>query len=113
MGIIVIEGLAITVLVLTGFREAVLNAIPIDLKRSIGIGIGLFIAFIGLVNAGIVVHPESGQPIVTLNGDLTTLRILVFAIGLAVTATLVAVRMRGALLIGILATTIMAVVINE
>jgi AGZA family xanthine/uracil permease-like MFS transporter len=113
MGIIVIEGLAITVLVLTGFREAVLNAIPIDLKRSIGIGIGLFIAFIGLVNAGIVVHPESGQPIVTLNGDLTTLRILVFAIGLAVTATLVAVRMRGALLIGILATTIVAVVINE
>jgi adenine/guanine/hypoxanthine permease len=113
MGIIVIEGLAITLLVLTGFREAVLNAIPIDLKRAIGIGIGLFIAFIGLVNAGIVVHPESGQPIVTLNGDLTTLRILVFAIGLGLTATLVAVRMRGALLIGILATTVVAVVINE
>jgi adenine/guanine/hypoxanthine permease len=113
MGFIVIEGLVITVLVLTGFREAVLDAIPNDLKRAIGIGIGLFIAFIGLVNAGIVVHPESGQPIVTLNGDLTTLRILIFAIGLALTATLVAIRMRGALLVGILATTIVAVVINE
>src|SRR5919106_4374357 len=87
--------------------------IPIDLKRAIGIGIGLFIPFIGLVNAGIVVHPESGQPIVTLNGDLTTLRILVFAVGLGLTATLVTVRLRGALLIGILATTLVAVVINE
>jgi AGZA family xanthine/uracil permease-like MFS transporter len=112
MGVIVLEGLAITVLVVTGFREAVLNAIPMDLKRAIGIGIGLFIAFIGLVNAGIVVHPEAGNPIVTLNSDLTTLRILVFAIGLAITAGLVARRVKGALLIGILATTVVAVIIN-
>ncbi len=60
---IVIEGLIIAALVLTGFREAVLNAIPMDLKRAIGIGIGLFIAFIGLVNAGIVVHPEAGTTV--------------------------------------------------
>ena len=58
MGVIVIEGAVITLLVLTGFREAVLNAIPMDLKRAIGIGIGLFLAIIGLVNGGIVV----GQP---------------------------------------------------
>jgi AGZA family xanthine/uracil permease-like MFS transporter len=113
MGVIVIEGLAITVLVVTGFREAVLNAIPMDLKRAIGIGIGLFIAFIGLVNARIVIHPEAGNPIVTLNPDLTSLRILVFAIGLALTAILVSLRVRGALLISIVATTIVAVVINE
>ncbi len=113
MGVIVIEGLAITLLVLTGFREAVLNAIPLDLKRAIGIGIGLFIAFIGLVNAGIVIHPEGGQPIVRLNPDLKSLRILVFAIGLAVTAALVARRMRGALLVGILATTVVGVFMNE
>jgi adenine/guanine/hypoxanthine permease len=112
MGVIVIEGLIIAALVLTGFREAVLNAIPMDLKRAIGIGIGLFIAFIGLVNAGIVVHPEAGT-IVTLNPDLSTLRILTFALGLAVTAALVARRMRGALLIGILFTTVLAIVINE
>jgi AGZA family xanthine/uracil permease-like MFS transporter len=111
MGVIVVEGLLITVLVLTGFREAVLNAIPMDLKRAIGIGIGLFIAFIGLVNAGIVVHPEGGT-IVALSTDLTTLRILTFAVGLVITAGLVARRVRGALLIGILATTVVAVVIN-
>src|SRR6185295_15507527 len=65
MGVIVIEGVIISVLVLTGFRTAVLNAIPMDLKRAIGIGIGLFITLIGFVNAGIVVHPEAGTPIVT------------------------------------------------
>jgi AGZA family xanthine/uracil permease-like MFS transporter len=113
MGVIVIEGLAITVLVLTGFRQAVLNAIPLDLKRAIGIGIGLFIAFIGLVNAGVVVHPESGNPIVTLNSDLSTLRMLVFAIGLVLTIVLVSLRVRGALLASILATTVVAVIINE
>jgi len=111
MGVIVIEGLLIAALVLTGFREAVLNAIPMALKRAIGIGIGLFIAFIGLVNAGVVIHPEAGT-IVTLNPDLTTLRILTFAVGLALTGTLVAMRMKGALLIGIIATTIVASIIN-
>jgi len=113
MGVIVAEGLLITALVITGFREAVLNAIPMDLKRAIGIGIGLFIAFIGLVNAGIVVHPVSGEPVVTINPDLTTLRILVFAIGLALTAALVARRMRGSLLLAILLTTVVATLINE
>lgn len=112
MGVIVIEGLIITVLVLTGFREAVLNAIPMDLKRAIGIGIGLFIAFIGLVNAGVVVHPDAGT-IVALNSDLTTLRMLTFVIGLVITAGLVARRVRGALLIGILSTTVIAILINE
>src|SRR5437764_7952481 len=67
MGVIVLEGLLITALVLTGLREAILNAIPMDLKRAIGIGIGLFIAFLGLVNAGFVVHPKSGRAIVTIN----------------------------------------------
>jgi AGZA family xanthine/uracil permease-like MFS transporter len=112
MGVIVIEGLVIAALVLTGFRQAVMDAIPMDLKRAIGIGIGLFIAFIGLVNAGIVIHPEAGT-IVTLNPDLTTLRILTFAVGLALTSALVAMRLRGALLVGILATTVVAILINE
>jgi adenine/guanine/hypoxanthine permease len=111
MGVIVIEGLVIALLVLTGFREAVLNAIPMDLKRAIGIGIGLFIAFIGLVNAGIVIHPAAGT-IVTLNPDLTTLNILVFVIGMAVTSALVAMRIRGALLLGILITTVVAIIVN-
>jgi AGZA family xanthine/uracil permease-like MFS transporter len=112
MGVIVIEGLVIAALVLTGFRQAVLDAIPMDLKRAIGIGIGLFIAFIGLVDAGIVVTPEGGVPIVTLNSDLTSLPILVFVVGLAITGTLVARRMKGALLIGIVASTVIAIIVN-
>ena len=117
MGIIVIEGLVIAALVLTGFREAVLNAIPMDLKRAIGIGIGLFIAFIGLTTgcpescAGIVVRPPGGT-IVGLNPDLTTLRVLIFVIGFAIAATLVARKLKGALLISIVSTTVIAIVVN-
>jgi adenine/guanine/hypoxanthine permease len=119
MGIIVIEGLAITLLVLTGFRNAVLNAIPMDLKRAIGIGIGAFIAFIGLSTGcndaggckGIVVTGQG--TFVALNPNLSTLRILVFVIGLAVTAAMVARRVKGALLFGIVFTTIVATVINQ
>ena len=91
MGVIVLEGLLITALVLTGFREAVLNAIPMALKKAIGIGIGLFIALIGLVNAGIVVHPEAGQPILHLAGDLTTLKTLTFVVGLVLAGLVVPV----------------------
>src|SRR3954447_11781944 len=68
MGVIVAEGLIIAALVLIGFREAVINAIPHDIKLAIGIGIGLFIATIGLVNAGIVVKGEG--TVVTLSDHL-------------------------------------------
>jgi adenine/guanine/hypoxanthine permease len=111
MGVVVWEGLCITLLVLTRFREYVMNAIPLDLKRAIGVGIGAFIAFIGLVNAGIVIHPESGT-IVTLNPDLRHLQFLVFVIGLAITMALVARRVKGALLGSIVITTIIASIIN-
>ena len=111
MGVILIEGIVISVLVLTGFREAVLNAIPMALKRAIGIGIGLFLAIIGLHNGGIVISGQATP--VTLAPDLTTLKILTFVVGLALTATLVARKTRGGLLIGILGTTGFAVVLNE
>jgi adenine/guanine/hypoxanthine permease len=113
MGVIVIEGLVITALVLTGFREAVLNAIPLDLKRAIGVGIGAFIAFIGLVNAGLVVRTTApGAPPVQI-GKLDTWKFLVFFLGLMATATLVKLGVRGALLIGIVGTTVFALVVNE
>jgi len=112
MGVIVVEGLVITVLVLTGFREAVLNAIPMDLKRSIGIGIGLFIALIGLVNAGVVIPGPPGVP-VTIVHNFQSWPLLIFAIGFMVTAALVARRMRGALLLGIIFTTALATIVNE
>jgi AGZA family xanthine/uracil permease-like MFS transporter len=111
MGVIAIEGAIITLLVLTGFREAVLNAIPMDLKRAIGIGIGLFLAIIGLVNGGIVVNSEA--TLITLNPDLSSLPVLVFVVGLAITATLVTRKMKGGLLIGILATTVFAIIVNQ
>ncbi len=110
MGLIVIEGIAVTLFVLTGYREKVMNAIPLDIKKAIAIGIGLFIAFIGLRSAGIVV-PGEGTP-VTL-GQLTTWPIFVAFFGLALTIALRARGVRGDLLIGIVAATVVAVIINE
>jgi AGZA family xanthine/uracil permease-like MFS transporter len=110
MGVVVWEGLMITLLVLTRFREYVMNAIPMDLKRAIGVGIGAFIAFIGLRNAGIVV--PSDATLVTLNPNLRDLHILVFVIGLGITMALVARKVKGALLGSIVLTTIIASIIN-
>jgi AGZA family xanthine/uracil permease-like MFS transporter len=118
MGVIVAEGVLITLLVLTGVREMVLNAIPMDLKRAIGIGIGLFIAFIGLVNAGIVqgVSPEGSPPpppVALVSGHLVSWPVGVFLFGLVLSGALVARRVKGALLIGIVASTVLAIVVNE
>lgn len=110
MGVIFLEGVAITILVLTGFREAVMNAIPMALKQAISVGIGLFILFIGLFSAGFVKPGPPGVP-VTL-GDLTTAPLVVALIGLFVTLWLQARRVRGALLLGILLTTVVAIGVN-
>ncbi|MBI4736973.1 MAG: NCS2 family permease [candidate division NC10 bacterium] len=110
MGVIFLEGVIITILVLTGFREAVMDAIPISLKRAIGVGIGLFILFIGLFSGGLVKPGPPGMP-VTL-GDLKSLPVLVTLIGLFLTVALMALRIKGALLIGILLTTLVAIVVN-
>jgi AGZA family xanthine/uracil permease-like MFS transporter len=110
MGLIVLEGIAVTALVLTGWREKIFNAIPLDLKKAIAIGIGLFIAFIGLEQAGIVVSGE-GTP-VTL-GSLTTWPIAVAVFGLVVTIILRARGFRGDLVVGIILATLAAVIINE
>jgi AGZA family xanthine/uracil permease-like MFS transporter len=110
MGLIVVEGVAVTALVLTGMRERIMDAIPLDLKKAIAIGIGLFIAFIGLNQAGIVVRGE-GTP-VTL-GHLTTWPIAVAVFGLIVTIVLRARGFRGDLVVGIVLATAAAVIINE
>jgi AGZA family xanthine/uracil permease-like MFS transporter len=107
MAVVVVEGVLITVLVLTRLREAVLHAIPHSLKFAIAVGIGLFIAFIGLKNAGLVVpNPET---YVTL-GDLTQGPVLLAAFGLIVTLALVARGLRGAIIIGIFATGIVGMI---
>jgi AGZA family xanthine/uracil permease-like MFS transporter len=109
MGIVVAEGLAITLLVLIGVRQAIVEAIPLSLKKAIGAGIGLFIAFIGLQEGGLIA--KSDATLVTL-GKLTTWPILVFAVGLLLTVVLLVRRVPGAILIGILATTALAIAIQ-
>jgi AGZA family xanthine/uracil permease-like MFS transporter len=110
MAVIVWEGIIITILVLTGLREAIMHAIPLSLKRAIAVGIGLFILFIGLVNGGFVQAGE-GTP-VTL-GSLTTPAFLTFVIGLAIALALLALRVKAALLISIVVATIVAVVLRS
>ncbi len=110
MGLIVLEGVLVTALVMTGLREQIMRAIPLELKKAIAIGIGLFIAFIGLVASGIVV-PGTGTP-VTL-GTFTTWPILVTFIGLGLTIIMRARGFRGDLLLGIIATTVIATIINK
>src|SRR2546429_1124867 len=111
MTVVFLEGVAITVLVLTRFREAVMDAVPMGLKRAISVGIGLFIAFIGFVTSGFVVKPPSG-PLPVALGTLRGLPILVFLLGFILTAWLMARRARGALLLGIVLTTLLAIVLN-
>jgi AGZA family xanthine/uracil permease-like MFS transporter len=111
MTVIFLEGLAITLLVLTRFREAVMDAVPRGLKQAIGVGIGLFIAFIGFFTAGFVVKPATGPLPVGL-GSLSGLPSVVFLVGFLLTAWLMARRVRGALLLGILLTTLLGIVLN-
>ncbi|WP_324715450.1 NCS2 family permease [Carboxydochorda subterranea] len=106
MGVIFVEGALVTLLVLTNVREAVMDAIPLALKRAIGAGIGLFIAFIGLTQSGIVVRSEA--TLVTF-GSFTDPKVLLTFGGLLVTATLLSLRVRGAILIGILLTALAGV----
>ena len=117
MGLVVIEGLVITLLVLTGFRNAVFHAIPTELKTAISVGIGLFIAFIGLVDAGFVrrISDAANTTVPVQLGTTGQLRgwpTLVFVFGLLLTAVLVSRRTRGAILIGIVVTTVLAVVVE-
>src|SRR3954469_18891193 len=112
MGLVVLEGLLITVLVLTGFRKAVFEAIPPQLKTAIAVGIGFFLTIIGLADAG-VIRPGTGTPIsFGINGQLAGWPLLVFCVGLLFTAVLVVRKVKGALLIGIVFSTILAIVIE-
>jgi len=103
---ILIEGIIFVLLTLTNVRELIVKAIPVGLKKAIGVGIGLYIAFIGLKNAGLVVSSEATS--VAL-GDLGSKTSILALIGFILTAALVVLKVRGGLLIGILATTIIGI----
>lgn len=104
MGVIVLEGLLVTLLVLIGLRQAIMDAVPLGLKRAIGVGIGLFILFIGFVNGGLIRQPAGDGPVpvefIFPNSAAASLTL----IGLAITILLYVRKVRGALVISILVT---------
>lgn len=112
MGIIVIEGIVIVLLVLTGLREAIFRAVPKFIRTSISVGIGLFITLVGLVNAGIV---RSGSGTVLsfgVNGSVSTWPLVVFVAALILTIVLMVRNVKGAILYGIIFGTVLAVIVE-
>ncbi|MGO1561435.1 MAG: NCS2 family permease [Actinomycetaceae bacterium] len=111
MGLIVLEGILILILVLTGLREAIFRAVPLHMKTAISVGIGLFIALIGMVNAGIV--RPGGTPLqLGIDGSIASWPLVVFVVGLLLAFVLMARKVRGALLISIVTSTVLAIVIE-
>jgi len=105
-----VSGLVFFLLTFLRIRELIIDAVPVSLKHAIAVGIGLYIAFIGMVDAGIVVKPE-GTFFLKL-GDLSLPPTLVACIGLLITVTLIARKIKGAILLGILSTSILAWVVG-
>ena len=114
MALVVINGLVIVLLAATGLRKMIFDAVPIQLKLAITVGIGLFIAFIGFVNSGFVTATGSNSPPVGLGqgGSVATIPTMLFVITLLITAVLVALRVKGGLLIGLVGGTVLAVIVE-
>ncbi len=114
MGLVVINGLIIVLLAATGLRRMIFNAVPIQLKLAITVGIGLFIAFIGFVDAGFVTATGISAPPVGLgaNGSVATVPTLIFVFTLLLTGVLVARKVKGGILIGLVSGTVVAVVVE-
>ena len=106
MACILLEGVVILVLVLCGLRKAIMHAIPMDLRLAIGIGIGLFIAFIGLKGGGIIANSDS--TLITI-GDLTSPVCIVSLISILLAVVLTALKVPGGLLISIIAATVIGI----
>ncbi|WP_062462937.1 NCS2 family permease [Demequina soli] len=115
MGFVVIEGIIITVLVMTGFRKAVFAAVPPFLKQAIAVGIGLFLAFIGLFDSGMVRIPASGATPTEfgIGGYIGSWPMVVFVVGLFTAVILMVKKVRGALLISIAVATATAFLIQS
>ena len=107
---VLIEGIIFIILTLTKVRQWILNSIPLSLKSAIGAGIGLFIAFIGLQNSGLIVNSDS--TLVTL-GDVCHGSGLLAVIGIFITAMLLILKVRGGILLGILVTALLGLVIKD
>ncbi len=117
MGMVVLAGFVVMLLVATGLRERVMNAVPYSLRKAISIGIGLFIMLIGLVDSGFVSRiPDVAQTTVPLqlggDGHLNGWPVLVFVLGALLTLALIVRKVSGAILISIVAMTVLAVIIE-
>ncbi len=116
MGLVVINGLIIVALAISGLRKLIFDAVPMPLKLAITAGIGLFILFIGLIDAGFVGSTGLPSPPLGLGakgaGSITTIPTLIFVLTLLVTGILVARKVRGGILIGLIAGTVLAVVVE-
>jgi AGZA family xanthine/uracil permease-like MFS transporter len=116
MGLVVIDGLIIMILAVTGLRRLVFDAVPMPLKLAIAAGIGLFILFIGLVDAGFIGSTGRSSPPVGLGtggiGSISTIPTVVFVFTLLLTGILMVRRVRGGILIGLVAGTVLAVVVE-
>ncbi|MCO5953018.1 NCS2 family permease [Microbacterium yannicii] len=114
MGLVVINGLIIVLLAATGLRRMIFDAVPIQLKLAITVGIGLFIAFIGFVDAGFVTSTGASSPPVGLgvNGSVATVPTLIFVFTLLLTGILVARKVKGGILIGLVTGTVVALIVE-
>lgn len=114
MGLVVINGLIIVLLAATGLRRMIFDAVPIQLKLAITVGIGLFIAFIGFVDAGFVTATGASSPPVGLgvDGSVATVPTLIFVFTLLLTGILVARKVKGGILIGLVTGTVVAVIVE-
>ena len=113
MGLIVIEGLVMLALVLSGFRVAVFNAVPLALKKAISVGIGLFIAFIGLFDGGVVRKAPAVPVQLGVDGTLSGWPTFVFVVGMLVIVVLLVRGKHGGILWGIVGATVLAVVVER
>ena len=118
MGLVVVDGIVILILVATGFRTAVFNAVPADLKAAIAVGIGMFITFVGLVDSGFVRRlPDAADTTVPvglgIDGSIGSWPTAVFVFGLVLTSIMVARKVRGGILISVVVTTVLSIIIES
>jgi AGZA family xanthine/uracil permease-like MFS transporter len=114
MALVVINGLIIVLLAATGLRKMIFDAVPVQLKLAITVGIGLFIAFIGFVNAGFVTATGNASPPLDLGvgGSIGSIGTLMFIITLVLAGVLMALRVKGGLLLGLIGGTIVSYIVN-
>ncbi|MGL5406642.1 MAG: NCS2 family permease [Propionibacteriaceae bacterium] len=113
MGLVLLEGIIITALVLTGVRTAIFKAVPRSMRAAISVGIGLFVAFVGLIDGGLVRKPAGAPPVeLGINGSIQGWPLFIFIFGLLLCAVLHAKKVPGGLLIAILGSTALAAIIE-